>query len=63
MNLHLTLCLLSCFLGITPYSVYASEQWDSLASHINTNVPPSELTQEVNDVLHQTFDQAIHKKK
>ena len=54
---------LSLFLGVTSYPAHASEQWDTLASHIKTDVPPSELTQEVNDVLHQTFDQATHKKK
>ena len=51
-------------LGVaSSYSTYASEEWDTFASHINTDVPPSELSQEVNQALHQTFDQATQKKK
>ncbi|ETZ06857.1 hypothetical protein P618_200969 [Holospora obtusa F1] len=38
-----------------PYSGFA-DRWESLASHINTDAPPGELTKEVNDLLHQTFD-------
>ncbi len=63
MNSCSILRLLSLCLAVSPYSAWASEEWDTLASHINTNVAPGELTQEVNDVLHQTFDQATHKKK
>jgi hypothetical protein len=63
MNSCSILGVLSLCLAVSPYSSYASEQWDTFASHINTNVAPGELTQEVNDVLHQTFDQATQKKK
>ncbi|WP_279337566.1 hypothetical protein [Holospora curviuscula] len=37
-------------------SLCFAKSWESLASHINTEIPPGELTKEVNDLLHQTFD-------
>ncbi|ETZ04453.1 hypothetical protein [Holospora undulata] len=43
------------FLGTLSSSCFA-DHWESLASHINTEAPPGELTKEVNDLLHQTFD-------
>ncbi|PPE03810.1 hypothetical protein HCUR_00729 [Holospora curviuscula] len=50
-----TFCIF-LYLGLLSTSLCFAKSWESLASHINTEIPPGELTKEVNDLLHQTFD-------
>ncbi|GAJ45777.1 hypothetical protein HE1_00086 [Holospora elegans E1] len=55
MTIRTKLLVAFLFLGIISSFCFA-DHWESLASHINTDVSPGELTKEVNDLLHQTFD-------